>query len=27
LSGETARVLLPGDEGYDAADDGGHAPR
>jgi len=26
LSGETARVLLPGDEGYDAADDGGHAP-
>jgi 8-oxo-dGTP pyrophosphatase MutT (NUDIX family) len=27
LSGETARVLLPGDEGYDAADDGGNAPR
>jgi 8-oxo-dGTP pyrophosphatase MutT (NUDIX family) len=26
LSGETARVLLPGDEGYDAADDGGNAP-
>jgi 8-oxo-dGTP pyrophosphatase MutT (NUDIX family) len=24
LSGETARVLLPGDEGYDAADDGGN---
>jgi 8-oxo-dGTP pyrophosphatase MutT (NUDIX family) len=26
LSGETARVLLPGDEGYDAAGDGGNAP-
>jgi 8-oxo-dGTP pyrophosphatase MutT (NUDIX family) len=26
LSGETARVLLPGDEGYDAADDGASAP-
>jgi 8-oxo-dGTP pyrophosphatase MutT (NUDIX family) len=26
LSGETARVLLPGDEGYDAADDGGNGP-
>ena len=25
LSGETARVLLPGDEGYDAAADGGDA--
>jgi len=24
LSGETARVLLPGDEGYDAAADGGN---
>ena len=27
LSGETARILLPGDEGYDAADNGGDAPR
>jgi 8-oxo-dGTP pyrophosphatase MutT (NUDIX family) len=26
LSGETARVLLPGDAGYDAADHGGNAP-
>jgi 8-oxo-dGTP pyrophosphatase MutT (NUDIX family) len=26
VSGETARVLLPGDEGYDAADDGASAP-
>ena len=26
VSGETARVLLPGDAGYDAADDGGNAP-
>jgi 8-oxo-dGTP pyrophosphatase MutT (NUDIX family) len=26
LTGETARVLLPGDEGYDGADDGGNAP-
>jgi 8-oxo-dGTP pyrophosphatase MutT (NUDIX family) len=26
LSGETARVLLPGDDGYDAADDRGNAP-
>jgi 8-oxo-dGTP pyrophosphatase MutT (NUDIX family) len=26
LTGETARVLLPGDEGYDAAGDGGNAP-
>jgi 8-oxo-dGTP pyrophosphatase MutT (NUDIX family) len=26
LSGETARILLPGDEGYDAADDGGNGP-
>jgi 8-oxo-dGTP pyrophosphatase MutT (NUDIX family) len=26
VSGETARVLLPGDEGYDAADDGGNDP-
>jgi 8-oxo-dGTP pyrophosphatase MutT (NUDIX family) len=26
LSGETARVLLPGEPGYDAADDGGNAP-
>src|SRR5437773_11424529 len=27
LSGEAARILLPGDEGYDAADNGGDAPR
>jgi 8-oxo-dGTP pyrophosphatase MutT (NUDIX family) len=26
VSGETARVLLPGEPGYDAADNGGHAP-
>jgi 8-oxo-dGTP pyrophosphatase MutT (NUDIX family) len=26
LSGETARILLPGDEGYDAAGDGGNRP-
>jgi 8-oxo-dGTP pyrophosphatase MutT (NUDIX family) len=26
VSGETARVLLPGDEGYDAAGDGGNRP-
>ena len=26
LSGETARVLLPGEPGYDAANDGGNAP-
>jgi 8-oxo-dGTP pyrophosphatase MutT (NUDIX family) len=26
VSGETARVLLPGDEGYDAAGNGGNAP-
>jgi hypothetical protein len=26
LSGETARVLLPGDEGYDAAGNGGTGP-